>query len=379
MPRLSEAKAILIIRLDELGDVILTSPLLREVRKNAPHAYITLVVNKSNYDLVKTCPYVNKVLACNWKAVHYELLGKWGVRCKALAFRLKYVWSHFQDVIVIPRRGPDFYGAEFLGRLWTRHGLIVACRDSISHRNGEQRRPRRLYFVNHAVEHEVAHNLRLIEFLGGCVRSESLEVWPTRADNEFAEKFLRDNFTEERVLVVLHPSGGRSELKQWPIERFVELADNMVEKCGANILVIGGAEEEWMNLRFRESASVKRAVGLFTLNQLAAIFSQTRVFVGGDSGIMHLAAAAGAPVVGIFGPTSEIRFRPLGGTSQVVTLRYACSPDAVGSFIDRCSCCHFDQPRCLTELPMSAVLSVVAKALVEVRKPPPTIEILDRS
>ncbi len=79
----------LVIRLDEIGDVVLTTPLLRELRRNLPRAWITLVVKKQVYNLVVNCPYVNEVLSFDWQApiwrFYYTLLWRaWGLAREAL-------------------------------------------------------------------------------------------------------------------------------------------------------------------------------------------------------------------------------------------------------------------------------------------------------
>jgi ADP-heptose:LPS heptosyltransferase len=89
------------------------------------------------------------------------------------------------------------------------------------------------------------------------------------------------------------------------------------------------------------------------------------LFVGGDSGPAHLAAASGTAVVGLLGPTSTIRFRPWGGHCRVASLSYPCSPDVVRTYRDRCWSCPFTEPRCLTELPVETVLDECHAALAQ--------------
>jgi heptosyltransferase III len=164
----------------------------------------------------------------------------------------------------------------------------------------------------------------------------------------------------------MHPSGGRSRLKQWPVTRFRALLDQLAAESLCDFLIVGGADEAWIMKEFAGKACerVAIAVGQFALRQLGAVLEQAKLFVGGDSGPMHLAAATGTPVIGIFGSTSELRFRPWGPHCRVVSQHYPCSPDASGTFEDRCSTCHFSEPRCLTELPVEAVLAEIRAVLL---------------
>jgi heptosyltransferase-2 len=80
---------------------------------------------------------------------------------------------------------------------------------------------------------------------------------------------------------------------------------------------------------------------------------------------MHIAAATGIVGIGIFGPTSVLRFSPWGMKCRVVSRHYACTPDELGTFADRCHVCRFAEPRCLTGLSVDTVFSEVKSGLGE--------------
>ncbi len=184
-----------------------------------------------------------------------------------------------------------------------------------------------------------------------------LELWPTGADQNFATAWLAEKFPSRAPLIVMHPSGGRSALKQWPVGNFLSLLRILKNETSCNFLIIGGGDEGWIAEEFRGEVSDRCivAVGQFTLRQLTAIFQKAEAFIGGDSGPMHLAAAAGTKVITVFGSTSEVRFRPWSDNSIVVSEHYPCSPDQLGTFDDRCKTCRFDEPRCLTTLSVASV------------------------
>jgi ADP-heptose:LPS heptosyltransferase len=188
----------------------------------------------------------------------------------------------------------------------------------------------------------------------------------TDVDRRFARKWLDRRFTNRAPLVVVHPTGGSHPLKQWPAEKFGELLERLRAVESWNFLIIGGKDESWITDEFSRHAceTVVLGVGSFTLRQLAAVLERAWLFIGGDSGPMHIAAAVQNPVVvGIFGPTSELRFRPWGRDCRIVSLRYPCSPDVLGTFQDMCGICRYSEPRCLTELSVERVVREVRAIL----------------
>jgi ADP-heptose:LPS heptosyltransferase len=254
-----------------------------------------------------------------------------------------------------------------VGHLLAGRGALVVHRDGLVKHSSSYLPPNLpvVFEVYSApqIEHEVLHPLRFLRWCGATDANESrLEVWLTDADRLFAHAWLDQHLMTRRApLVVVHPSGGSSRLKQWPAANFRALLNQLMAETSCEFLIIGGKDEDWITSEFASEASERAvlAVGLFTLRQLCAVLEHARLFVGGDSGPMHLAAAAETPVLGIFGPTSELRFRPWGRHCRVASQRYACSPDVLGTFEDRCTACRFPEPRCLTELSVESVTAEV--------------------
>jgi ADP-heptose:LPS heptosyltransferase len=120
--------------------------------------------------------------------------------------------------------------------------------------------------------------------------------------------------------IALFPGGGSNpgmELtaKRWPLERYRELADKLVHELGAYLLLIGGPDDVALNQQLLDglnvpAGSVSNIAGQTSIGELAAQLEQCDLFIGNDSGPMHLAAAVGIPVIAIFGPTSPQEYGP---------------------------------------------------------------------
>ncbi|HKP13714.1 MAG TPA: glycosyltransferase family 9 protein, partial [Blastocatellia bacterium] len=146
--------------------------------------------------------------------------------------------------------------------------------------------------------------------------------------------------------------GGGWRTKLWPAERFGELADHLHEQHGLISYVTFGPGEEGLAQRVAESARSGAAqVIASTLKQFVALSRRAALFVGGDTGPLHLAAAAGAPVVGIYGPTSPERNGPFDPRDITVGRDLWCRADC-----HRRRCSHWE---CM-DIPLSAVARAAA-------------------
>jgi len=138
------------------------------------------------------------------------------------------------------------------------------------------------------------------------------------------EVLTRAGHDGQKRLIVLHPGSG-GKRKRWPLERYFDLAERVAEKGGAFILFLTGSAEE-LSVRERIEGFVRARTGMAhvadaDLTTVAGILAQCGLFAGNDSGISHLAAAVGAPVVALFGPTDPALWRPCGESVRVVAAR----------------------------------------------------------
>jgi ADP-heptose:LPS heptosyltransferase len=131
-------------------------------------------------------------------------------------------------------------------------------------------------------------------------------------------------------LVCVHPTAG-NEMKQWPVEYFAVLIDQLIENESARIMLIGAPGEEeiadWLISRSRHPEAVSSLVGKLPLGELPAVLRAVSLFVGNDSGPKHIAAGLGVPTVGIHSGTVDVReWGPIGPHAVAVAREVVCSP-----------------------------------------------------
>jgi ADP-heptose:LPS heptosyltransferase len=132
--------------------------------------------------------------------------------------------------------------------------------------------------------------------------------------------------------IAIHPgSGAAPGQKRWPIDRFAEVARLLVARTGAQIIVAGGPAEVALAMQLSRAigpAAVSLA-GRLNLRQSMALFAACDLFIGNDSGPLHLAAAVGTPVVGVYGPTDPAVFGPWAPSQRVATIKAPDAPPAI--------------------------------------------------
>jgi lipopolysaccharide heptosyltransferase II len=357
---------VLVIRLDELGDVVLTSPFLRELRRGLSDAWITLVVSPSVRNLVELCPYVNEVLTYEWKGA--ELLREFRLHGRAVQLARKRLWSHHFDLAIVPRWDTDSYHASFLayfsGARWRVGSTGHAGRDKkLANRGYDSLFTRVLN--DDTSKHEVERNLDFLRFLGFPIERTELELWIGKDDRDIAKDILKSNRVQSGALIFAFAPGAGHPKRMWPIANFVELGSWLRKKFDAYIMVFGGKGEESLGSEISQQlgAGVINLVGKTTLRQAAALMEHCCIYVGNDSGMMHVASAAGVPVVEIschpinglpVHHNSPRRFGPWGVPHSVL------QPDLA---IDPCSeACTASGSHCINRITVEQV-----KATVETR------------
>ncbi len=299
---LLRAKRILVLRLDKIGDVVMTSAFLRELRRNAPDARITLVVNPQVYTLVEYCPYVNEVLTFDRASVLESSQIRRHIH--GLRYALRHLWERSFDLTVLPRWDVDFYHENYLayysGAPW-RVAHTERTTPSKSQLNAGEDRLFTHVIEDYTLQHEVAHNLNVIRFLGGNIRERHLELWTTPEDESFVETFLQSQRWRRNAPLIGLGIGAGDPKRIWPLEKYIEVARWLHEQYHAEVLVVGTADEQSRGHHLAEQCGewVINAIGRSDLRQTGALLKWCALFIGNDSGPMHMAVAAGIPVVEI--------------------------------------------------------------------------------
>ncbi|MGD8313725.1 MAG: methyltransferase domain-containing protein [Syntrophobacterales bacterium] len=357
----------LVVRLDAIGDVIMTTPFLRELRKFLPGAWITLVIRPALFNLVELCPYVNEILSfdCHVRGSLKHLR----LHMRTLDLARKRFWNRPFDLAIVPRWDADIYHAAFVasssGATWR-----LAYSEHVNESKSELNKGYDQLFTHilddKTLKHEVEHSLEIVRYLGGAGEEERLEVWLSPEDHAMAENLLQSHeVSPDDLLIALGPGAGDLR-RMWPLGNVAELGTWLKEKYNASLLVVGGSGEEYLGheLERQLSGKVINSVGRTTLRQVCALLRHCQLYIGNDTGAMHLASAAGVSVVEIschplngsrLHANSPRRFGPWGVDFTVLQPEKAIEPCSEG--------CTAAQAHCIKTVTVADVKHAVEKHL----------------
>lgn len=332
-----------------VGDAVMSVPALRELRRLFPRARLTLATRPWAEGIFAGADFIDDFLVINNSS------GK-----MSAVFREAREWRarRFDLAVLFPNSfAPALVAA--LARVPLRVGYATQGRAAfLTHRVAvpEWR----------AQRHEVFYYLNLVAELErklyGTTTVESREpdtsLYVTDARVREAQLLLGENGARPgRPLVAVCPGSTNSRAKRWPAERFAAVADMLIERTGAEVILIGAAEELEISLEVAGHMRARAVVltGRTDLAQTAAVLKASGLLVTNDTGPAHIAAAVGCPVVVIFGPTNPVTTRPFSERAEVVRRPPDCAPCMLRD-------CPIDH-RCMTAITPEDVFERAARVL----------------
>ena len=357
--------SIIIFRLDAMGDVVMTTPLFRELKRAFPKSQCTAVVQSAFRPLLATNPHIDEILTPPKVAVPY--LPR---RARTLAAALLLYWRCLRgrrfDIAISPRWDLDEHLATLLCLLTNaarRVGYTERTSPLKQRLNCGFDRAFNICLSPGPVRHEVARNLAVLEALGATVQDSSLELLLTERDRAFASCLLA-SIPSSSSLIALG-IGANSAGRRWPLGRYAECVSRLSRLVRVQPVIVCSAGERQQALHLAKLLSCEPIIlSGVPLRQVCAVLQRCDLFIGNDSGAAHLAAAMdcktivtsrhprnGDPNHG----NSPLRFAPYGREVRVLQ-----PPTG----LDACTaCCQVPEPHCITAVSVDDVLAAAARML----------------
>lgn len=290
----SKVKRILVIGLSNIGDAILTTPVIQVLRKDFPQVHLALLVGPRAFSVFKNDRRIdNKII--------YDKAISWRNKL-ALVNRLR---QDRYDLVV------DLRQTAFSILLGTRYKTSVFANPPKS------------------LVHMMDRHLWKLQFLGldiGEVKSPSVEF--NEDDQNYINRMLNKWQIKEGQIVIAASPGARNITKRWEKQGYIQLVKRLIEEYDAKIVIVGDKQDR--TLAEEIITQIKPApiniCGRTTIGQLAFLLTKCRLLLSNDSAPMHLAWAMDTAVIAMFGPTSYKKYAPAGLNDVVIHKNLPCSP-----------------------------------------------------
>ncbi|MDH7514938.1 MAG: glycosyltransferase family 9 protein [Bacteroidota bacterium] len=277
-------RRILVIKLRAIGDILLSTIVLRNLRHAFPDARIDMLVEPPAQDIVERHPALDGVVLFaagkdsplhvfrSLRRAHYDLV--FDLFCNPRSAQFTFVSGAAVRV-----------GYPFRGRSWAYNVHVTSRADRV---------------------HNTEFNLDALSAVGIPIIDRSVTIDVPKEDSAWAQEYTAELRQNNRMLVALNPSG-TWESKRWPAEYFAALVDMLTERRNARVILLWGPGEEQTARSILAMTHSDAVVPPSTsLIRLAALLSACDAMITNDTGPMHIGAAVGIPVLGIFGPTNPL-------------------------------------------------------------------------
>ncbi len=273
-------RRILITRTDRLGDVLLSTPVIKNLRDSLPGAYIAMMVKESLVDLLIGNPYLDEVIAFDKSKKHKGIIN-------SLAF-IKYLKEKRFDSVLILHPTVRVHIIAFLTGIKERMGYDI-----------------KFGFLNTCIlkheknlgqKHEIEYVLEFLKEIGISYPDKTMYM-PIYSEAEaWAERFLKENGLNNSKIVLIHAQASCPS-RLWPQEDYNYVAERIINNYKARIVYVGEKRDD----KIKEGDGILNFTGKTTISQLASIIKHIDLLISNDSGPVHIAVALGTPVISIFG------------------------------------------------------------------------------
>jgi lipopolysaccharide heptosyltransferase II len=340
-------RSVLIIKPCCLGDVLLTTPLVAAIRAAYPEAKLTYAVGTWARPMVATSQHIDATLT---------LPDRWTLG--SLLATARMLRQQQFEIVFVPDRSPVLTLLAWLAGIPVRVGLDSAGR-GFAHTH---RAP-----ISSIVMHEAEQYNLLASAADLPSPPRRLFFFPNVEVEQSAAAIVAEHRSSSGPLVVLHAGGGQNPgmtlpRKRWLPERWAVVADELIRQQAAQVLLVGGPGDQAAVAAVRQAMreSAIELVRRWEWGELAALIRQSNLFLGHDTGMMHLATAVGTPTLAVFGPSDPQIYGPYGEHAVYVwrpTYESPCFYEGVA--VPDCPCAM----QCMRNVAAANVLQAAQKLL----------------
>ncbi len=340
---------ILVIRFSSLGDIILLTPLFREIKKQFTNAKLDFLTTTTFDSVCENNPHLDSIISFERSNESAEI-----ARITSLLKRNKYdlildAHNSLRSRIILIRAFGFFYWLNSSiksidKRSWKRNLLLSF----------------KINLLKQAISQKEAYCRLITRDQKNIPADCSSELFPSKQDQERVKVILHDFNFEGKTIVALGP-GASFAGKCWPKEYYLELAQRFHKKDVSVLLLGGDKDQEPVWVEQNSQSPVLNMAGKLSYLETAAILQKCKLAISNDSAIVHFSEAVGTPAIAIFGPTvKEFGYAPFLKNSQLIDLSLSCRPCSRNG---KGACRNLINRQCLVEIPVDRVFENAIKIL----------------
>lgn len=277
-------RRILIVRLDRIGDVLLSTPVIRAARKAYPDSHLAFMVRPYARAVVLGNPDLDEVI------VYDKAMGLAGT----VKF-IRFLKSRKFDLAIILHPTSRTHLVTFLARIPERIGYDRKLGALLT---------KRVPHTKHlGLKHEIDYALDLAKYAGIDPQGRALHMpISDEAERKVAQLFSERGIAAGDAAIAIHP-GASCRSKRWDPQRFAVIADRLAVRYGAKIILIGGPDDRAYadSVAAAMKSPCVNLAGETSVSDAASVVKRARLFISNDSGPVHIACAVGTPVIALFG------------------------------------------------------------------------------
>jgi heptosyltransferase-2 len=338
-------RRILIKAVNWLGDLVMTLPAMRAVRRAHPDAHLAILIKKELASFFDGDQWLDEVIP-------YSVASGFA----GLNDRRKIVGQirarHFDLAVVMPN--------SFESALWVTAGGVARRAGYALDRRGAMLTHKAMPPPDALDGHQVRYFLAMVrETLGIEGDADDIAITPDPKHVATMREWIRTHRRrangKDAPLIAIAPAAAYGPAKEWPAAKFAAVIDALTGRASADCVLVGAPSEraKCEEVAKLSSAAAIVSAGETNIGELIALLSISSAFVGNDSGCMHLAGALKIPTVAIFGSTNPIRTGPARDCSRVIWHHLECSPCLART-------CRFGHYNCLHQVEPEEALDALA-------------------
>lgn len=336
-----DIQKILFIRIDRIGDLVLSTPALRAVKQAFPHAQLIVLASHASCSVLVNNPYVDQVIV-------YDHRQKFGEKLRCL----RELRKHKFDLAIDPYSDYEIRTAliALLSAARIRVGYVSYGREAFLNLKVSSPKENKSF---------VDITLDVLKPLGIDAKSINPEIILSEDEDLWSQKWLKDQGIGSKPIIGIHP-GAYYESQRWPIESFAKLVNQIQDNLEVDVVIFGSQGDK--NLVDRICSLINSKVLTYVGNDLrcfAALVSHCCILICNNSGPLHVAVAMNIPTISFMGPTNKDKWMPIGNIHKVLRID---DLSCIGCNLGACKIGTHDCMRLITPLTvLNAVKGVLQR------------------